>query len=43
MNENEHEHGPDCNCEDCWWSHDQEVVDEFGVPVPNDEDDRCNQ
>lgn len=20
------EHGPYCNCEDCWWSHGQEEV-----------------
>jgi len=31
------EHGPDCNCEDCWWAHDQQVVDEFGVPIDNGE------
>lgn len=32
------EHTTGCNCEDCWWSNDQKVVDEFGIPV-NDEDE----
>jgi hypothetical protein len=26
-------HGIDCNCEDCWWAHGCEVVDEFGIPL----------
>jgi len=26
-------HGVSCNCEDCWWTHDQKVVDEFGIVI----------
>lgn len=36
------EHGPDCNCEGCWWAHDQKVVDEFGMPVDSNEQEKEN-
>jgi hypothetical protein len=32
------DHGPSCNCEDCWWSHDCKVVDEFGIPVEEEKE-----
>lgn len=31
--EDTEEHPVGCNCEDCWFAHDQKVVDEFGAPV----------
>jgi hypothetical protein len=30
--EKEEEHGPSCNCSDCYYAHDNKMVDEFGIP-----------
>lgn len=31
------EHPVSCNCMDCWWANDQREVDEFGIPLDNDD------
>jgi len=38
VNEDDSDHGPGCNCLDCWLAHGKRFVDERGVPLTSDDE-----